>query len=365
MRWYRKAQLAWFGVFAVASLILAWAILPVASLTTSDGTTFVFDRVVYTAIGLILAGLFAAAAGGETDYQDALRRYGFASDESFDANKAMIYWMRVGAIFFLLMPFALLAVEAEGHAKPISFLRNTLAHLSSDASEVFSLLYNSIYGLCITLLAIDFFMTPLSAQIIRSETTFASKDKFGARATDVCSRFLGAMKMVTEQNVPDLRGTPNVWTTLAAFVAEIGSAKQGVALLSLDLKEAEAITAHLTDLQGAMEELMEFPMFLSRFDAKNASAGRRQFRNAASKNMAEELTELANCLNNVYADLNLPLPQNSKQLLDRLANEITTTWQRVHAAGETHYQMRPTQTQTPRPSLVAPAAAASFAVAAK
>lgn len=359
MRWYRKAQIAWFGIFAVAFLVIAWTVLPITELTADGRPALVLDRVMYSAIGLILAGLLAAAAGGESDYQDALRRYGFASDESFDSNKAMIYWMRVGAIVFLLAPFVLLALEAEGHLTPLSSLRELLASLTSeDAVAIFSLLYNSIYGLCITLLAIDFFLTPLSAQVVRDETSFVSKERFGARATDICSRFLGALKMIAEQNVPELRGTPNVWTKLTVFVGEIEAAKHGVALLSMDLDETEALTAHLTELQDAMEELIEFPLFLSRYDPARPTAGKRHFRNAAGQNMTGALALLGDRLSAVYNDLNLPLPQNSRQLLDRLGKEVTTGWSRVCAAGEAHYQVRATPAPTLRSGPTDVAAAA-------
>ncbi len=98
MRWYRKAQIALFGVFAVILLTLAWAVLPVTELSVGGQTTFVFDRVIYTAVALVLAGLLAAAVGGESDFNEALRSKGIASVESFDANKALMNWMRIGIV---------------------------------------------------------------------------------------------------------------------------------------------------------------------------------------------------------------------------------------------------------------------------
>ncbi|MEQ1867751.1 MAG: hypothetical protein ABL996_24285, partial [Micropepsaceae bacterium] len=154
MRWYRKAQIALFGVFAVVLLTLAWGVLPVTELSVGGKTAFVFDRVIYTAVALVLAGLLAAAAGGESDFNEALRSKGIASVESFDANKALIYWMRIGAIAFLLAPFVLLAVESEGHLTPLTDLYALLGLTgNSQSASVFALLYNSVYGLCVTLLA--------------------------------------------------------------------------------------------------------------------------------------------------------------------------------------------------------------------
>jgi hypothetical protein len=341
MRWYRKAQLAWFGVFAVVFMTIAWAVLPVTQLTTGQGTTLVLDHVMYTAIALVLAGLLAVAAGAETDYQDALRRYGFSSTEAFDPNKAMMYWMRVGAIVFLLAPFILLALEVEGHLQPISFTRSLLdQHMSTDGVNIFMLLYNSVYGLCVTLLAIDFFLTPLSAQIVRDEASYASKDQLVVQTFTVSSKFVNAMTAIVAQNVPDLRGTPNVWTKLMPVVEEADAIKRGASMLPLNLGVKNLAVEHITALQTSMKELAEFPKFLSDFDSEKRTAGKKNFKRVYARDVSTELVGLTQRVESICADLGLSPPPADKQSLDDSVNQLCAHWQRVRAAAMTHYNVK-------------------------
>ncbi len=341
MRWYRKAQIALFGVFAVVLLTLAWAVLPETELSVAGEKAFVFDRVIYTAVALVLAGLLAAAAGGETDFNEALRSKGIASVESFDANKALIHWMRIGAIAFLLAPFVLLALESEGHLKPLTGLYALLGlNENSQSASVYALLYNSVYGLCVTLLAIDFFLTPLTAQIMRTETSFATKDKLANYAADICGRFLGAVKTIADQNVPTLRGASQVSTTLTAFVTEVDTAKRSVTLAAaFNPEEKQAILSHFTNVQTAMDELIEFPKFLTGFNPSNARSGIRQFRRVASDDMGSALKELRTSLAAVYGEFKLDQPALSKDMLERLAGNIEQSWKKICSDARVHYKM--------------------------
>ncbi|NOT42701.1 MAG: hypothetical protein HOP13_19665 [Alphaproteobacteria bacterium] len=351
MRWYRKAQIALFGVFAVVLLTLAWGVLPVTELSVGGKTAFVFDRVIYTAVALVLAGLLAAAAGGESDFNEALRSKGIASVESFDANKALIYWMRIGAIAFLLAPFVLLAVESEGHLTPLTDLYALLGLTgNSQSASVFALLYNSVYGLCVTLLAIDFFLTPLTAQIMRTETSFATKDKLANYAADICSRFLGAIKTIGDQNVPELRGASQVWTTLTAFTTEVDTAKQSVTIAAaFNTEEKQAIVARLTAVQDAMAELIEFPKFLRGFDPSNARSGIKQFKRVANDDMGSALNELLGNLSAVYGDCKLEQPLLTTQTLGKLTKNIEQSWTRICSDARAHYKLP--AVAAPRPEL--------------
>ncbi len=341
MRWYRKAQIALFGVFTVVLLTLAWAVLPVTELSVAGEKTFVFDRVIYTAVALVLAGLLAAAAGGESDFNEALRSKGIASVESFDANKALIHWMRIGAIAFLLAPFVLLALESEGHLKPLTGLYALLGlNENSQSASVYALLYNSVYGLCVTLLAIDFFLTPLTAQVMRTETSFATKDKLANYVADICGRFLGAMKTIADQNVPTLRGASQVSTTLTAFVTEVDTAKRTVTLAAaFSSEEKDAIVARLTEVQSAMEELIEFPKFLTSFDTSNARSGIKQFKRVANDDIGTALRDLRTSLATVYSEFKLDQPVLSRDMLERLAGNIEQSWKRICSDARVHYKV--------------------------
>lgn len=356
MQWYRKAQIALFGVFSVLLLTLAWGVLPETELTVAGQKAFVFDRVIYTAIALVLAGLLAAAAGAESDFNEALRSKGVASVESFDANKALMYWMRLGAIAFLLAPFVLLAIESTGQLKPLTGLYALLGlDQNSQSATVFALLYNSIYGLCVTLLAIDFFLTPMSAQIMRSETSFATKDKLANYAASICSRFLGAMKMIGDQNVPTLRGASQVWTTLMSFVREVDTAKQSVDLApAFNTQEKEAILKCLHKVQGAMEELIEFPKFLTSFDPTSPRSGINQFKRVANDNMGTALNELCDSLRALFGEFKLDQPAETTRMVQDLTENIERSWKKICSDARVHYKMPP-----------APVPQTDFAAAAK
>ena len=336
MRWYRKAQLVWFGVFSVAFMTIAWAVLPVTQLTTANGTTFVLDHVIYTVVALVLAGLLAVAAGAETDYQDALRRYGFSSSEAFDPNKAMMYWMRVGAILFILAPFVILGLEVEGHLKPISLFR---AGMSSDAGNVFMLLYNSVYGLCVTLLAIDFFLTPMSAQIVHKEASFTARDKLIEQAFAVCTKFLGECSDILSLNIPELRGTPQVHTRLMSIVDEVDAVKRGTLMLPINEATKNLAIEHMSALQADMTKLIELPKFLRHVDQQNRTAGKRRFRAIFQRDMSSELDNLKRRLDSICADLQLTPPPTEKQDLVSETSKLCAEWERVRELAITHYKL--------------------------